>query len=231
MFKANIGLPGVQAERLARHRTVCSDGVKRFAPAGAITDGTRTRDPNNDDTRHIRPGTLMGRLTSGGRWANSYFGSLQAAAAASATTFTLTVAEALEVVRRVGASGTLLLFGPPTAAGVVAQQTVTYSAVNTSTGVVTCTALSAAVVAGSLIGANDGTATPISFIGDGWGEYVAPDQSGGNQDIPWSYVPVEAKIDGGQLLPWPADASLKQYIRDRLRTASGLFTFIEQYTG
>ena len=49
----------------------------------------------------------------------------------------LPLAQAVELVRRVGASGDLYITGPPTAAGTVAQITKAYSAVNTTTGVIT----------------------------------------------------------------------------------------------
>ena len=55
------------------------------------------------------------------------------------TTITTDVNTAAELVRRIGATGTFKLTGPPTAGGAVVTQTVTFSAVNTSTGAITIT--------------------------------------------------------------------------------------------
>lgn len=147
MFQPLIGLPKVTTERIARDRRVSANGIIEVLPGGGIIDGTKSRDSNNSDSiRCLRAGTLMGKVTSGGKWAPSAIGVLDAAYA-SGTSLTLdTAAEAVELVRRIGSSGTFTLTGPPTAAGTVRSMTVTYSAVNQSTGAVTITALPVADV-------------------------------------------------------------------------------------
>lgn len=142
-IKPLLGRPQVSTETLVTHRTVSRQGFWTFLANGAIVDGSKTRDPGNsaDSTRTIRPGTLMGKITSGGKYANSVIGLSSGALASTGTTLTVSAAQAAELVRRVGASGTFKLTGPPTAAGTVRTVTVTYSAVNTSTGDITITAV------------------------------------------------------------------------------------------
>lgn len=344
VMKANYGMPGIGVEAIARHRTISADGIKRFVPVGGIISGTKCRDANNDDIHNIRAGTLMGKIASGGKWANSFFGTLQAALATGATLMTILPAEAVELVRRIGASGWVSLLGPGQAGGVAQSSILAYSAVNTSTGAVTITATgvnqvdqflfatpatagnlqltiqrpdgsfittasaawnatdatyisnlntqldaasgttggivasaiaatdtdlgfvltysgaayakktwTAAVVAllptgatapaytrttnaaagnfaaGSLVGDTDGSQVPISFIGDGWGEFIAPDSTGIRIDQPWPYIPLEAVVNTAQLLPAATDAGILTYIRNALRSSSGQFSFADLY--
>lgn len=223
------GMPGVGAEKTARHRRVGADGYFDFLPAGVILDGAKARDPDNPDyaadgiaaQRRLRGGLLIGKATSGGKYANSVLGVLQAAVSATGTSVTLTPAQAVELVRRIGPTGTLRLVGPPTAGGTVATWTELYTAVNTSTGVVTVSALDADLVAGSFVAANDGTHTPMSFLSDGW-ELIVPEDG---SDLPLAHLPVRGLAIEDQLLPWPADASLRAWVRASLNAAGGLFQF------
>jgi hypothetical protein len=138
----NFGRPGIGTAQLAQRRNVGRNGAFAFYPAGGVIEGTKARDPGNSaySTLALRPGLLMGKITSGGYWANSILGLTDGALASAGTTVTLSAAAAAELVRRVGASGTFKLTGPPTAAGIVRTLTITYSAVDTGTGVVTITA-------------------------------------------------------------------------------------------
>lgn len=337
MFIPNVGMPGISAEKTAKERRVSADGYLDMAPAGRVIDGPKTRDPNSDSLQAIRAGTLMGIVTSSGKYANAVIGSVGTAYDGS-TTLNIGIAESVELVRRYAAStGTVTVTGPPTAAGTVRQLNVAFSAVNQATGNLTVTAanvnevltlnftnspagtfrvrvkdssgvwqvtqritysatigtllsnLQAATdavlaanaivwsgsvvtavagtfsgtgyaalpqdflfvdgdgltagdvdvtrtaagvdgrfVAGSFVGQNDGSASPVTFVPDGWGEYVPTDSSGVGLDIPFSYLPIRGILDGTQLLPWPADASQKQWVRDQLNLA-GSFRFAEKF--
>jgi hypothetical protein len=145
MIRPLLGRPQVSTETLVAHRIVSRQGFWTFLANGVMVDGAKCRDAGNsaDSILTIRPGTLMGKVTSGGRYANSVIGLSTGALTNSGTTLTVSAAVATEIVRRIGASGTFKLTGPPTAAGVVRTVTVTYSAVNTSTGDITITALGA----------------------------------------------------------------------------------------
>lgn len=146
MITPLLGRPRIGSERKVTHRTVSRQGMWDFLANGGVVSATASRDQGNtEDPLLLRPGLLMGKITSGGKWAPSLFG-LTNGAYASGTSLTLSVAAATELNRRVGASGTFKLTGPPTAAGTVRTVTVTYSAVNTTTGVATITALPVADV-------------------------------------------------------------------------------------
>lgn len=148
MLIPNVGLPKFGTAKSVRNRIISSDGYFKYMPVGGIIDGTKTRNAFNSgiatDTaayRDLEAGLLMGRVTSGGKWANSVIGVTQGAITGAGTTLSLTAIAAVELVRRQGATGTFSLTGPKAAAGTVRERTVTYSAVNTGTGDVTITAL------------------------------------------------------------------------------------------
>ncbi|HYH67513.1 MAG TPA: hypothetical protein VD866_22640 [Urbifossiella sp.] len=137
-----LGRPGIGTRSSISHRIVSQDGNFVWLPGGGIIDGAKARDPGNtDDTLALRAGLPMGRVTASGKYANSFLGVTSGALTNSGTTVTVSAAQAAEIVRRVGLTGTLYLIGPPTAAGTVRVLTATYSAVNTTTGAITITAL------------------------------------------------------------------------------------------
>ncbi len=131
MSQFQTGLPGVRAVRTASHRRVlASENYKRVATGIQVIDGTKSRDPGNTGNVDVlRAGKVMGRITSGGKWAPSYFGLTSEALTSTETDLDLPEAVGDELVRRVGSSGTFKLIGPPTAAGTVRAATVTYSAI------------------------------------------------------------------------------------------------------
>lgn len=153
MITPMFGRPGIGPTRTAQRKFVSRDGVLMFFAGGKIIDGTKSRDSSNtDDTKHLQPGLLLGKVSASGKYAPSIMGVLDEAYA-SGTTLVMTVAGATELARRVGSTGTFKLTGPPVASGTVRTQTVTFSAVDTATGDVTITALPVAAV---------WTLTPIS---------------------------------------------------------------------
>lgn len=156
VFTPNIGLPGYSAERIANHRHIAADGYLQFLPGGLTLDGAKTRDVGNTDynastnpyaMHRLQAGVMLGKVTSSGKYANSFLGYSNGALTGAGTELTLaSTRHARELVRRIGATGTFKLIGPPTAAGTVRERTVTYSAVDTTTGVVTITAVGVADV-------------------------------------------------------------------------------------
>lgn len=225
------GLPRVGALLTAAHRRVFLSDVEWWLAGGRIVEAAKSGDPGNTgDVRVLRAGLLMGKVTTGGRYAPSIVGVTQAAIAAAATTINILPAQAVELVRRIGATGTLRLTGPPTAAGVVASFTETYSAVNTGTGDVTISAADAALIAGSFVAANDGSHVPVTLIADGYGLNVLDSDGVTQLDQPFARFPIGGLLESTQLLPvWPSDTSLQQWIVDQLQTASKLFTFDHKF--
>ena len=134
---------GIGTTQTATPRTV-TIGNELYLPGGKLVDGSKARDPGNTgDITVLRAGMLMGKITSGGKYAPSVLGVLSGAGTEDDTELTVSAAVATEINRRIGSSGTFKLTGPPSAAGTVRTSTVTYSAVDTGTGAITVTALSA----------------------------------------------------------------------------------------
>lgn len=221
-------MPGVSTEVSANHRVICRGGVEEWYPGGRIISSI-SRDPGNtSDINVLRPGLLMGRITSGGKYAPSILG-VGGTAYASGTTLNVAVATVVEIVRRIGSTGTFKIAGPPSAAGVVKQETVTYSAVNQSTGDVTVTALTQAYVAASLILPTDGSEFPLTFIPEGYGVNVF-DAFGTAVDQSWGAVPIKAVVYSTQIINYPADASTRLWLKGMLSLpGEGKFTFDDNY--
>lgn len=143
-------LPGVASDRDAAYRQILTtiDG-RRLLPGGVIVRGADSRDPlNTGDVDVLRAGLLLGKITASGKYSPAILGVLTAAYANDALTeLTVSVATATELVRRIGTTGTFNVTGPPTAAGTVRVITVTYSAVDLATGVITITALGTDIAA------------------------------------------------------------------------------------
>lgn len=139
-----LGQPGIQSGTTVSYRQIFKQPeYARYHPGGGVIAAAAQDRGNTGSTLTLRPGLLMGRITSSKKWAPSVVAKVGTAVTSQgATSITLSVADALELVRRLGTSGTFKLTGPPTAGGVIRTLTVTYSAVNTSTGVVTVTAMS-----------------------------------------------------------------------------------------
>lgn len=227
-INAVFGRPGVFASQVAQRRNVFVSREAGLLPGGKTVKGSKARDPGNSaySTRHLRAGLILGKITSGGYYANSILGLTSGALTTVATTLNVPVATAVELVRRVGDSGTFKLTGPPTAAGTVATSTVTYSAVDTTTGAVTITATGVAFVAGSLVQPTDGSETPLTFIDDGYGIVIPDDDT----DAEMPFFPVGGVVDSSQLIDYPADASLKTWLKQQLSTAlGGKFAFDDTY--
>lgn len=142
------GLPGVGSTKTSGDRRVfMSSENGGYLPGGRIIKGSASRDPGNTgDVDVLRAGLLMGKITSGGLYAPAILGVSTEAITGASTTITVSAAVATEIVRRIGATGTFKFTGPPTASGTVRTVTVTYSAVNTTTGAITVTAIGVADV-------------------------------------------------------------------------------------
>lgn len=222
----NFGRPGVGAARTAQPWVVCRSAWRSlFFPHGGFIDGASRDYSNAENPYLLRPGLLMGRVTSSKKWRPSVIGATQGAYTSGGTSLTLTAAQAAELVRRVGASGTFTLKGAATAAGTLTSDTVTYSAVNTGTGVVTITNIGANRISGSVLTAADGSEVPLTVIPDGYGIEVPT--SGADVDFP--HILTEADLDVAKILDYPADATLKTWLKTAMRSAGGVWTFSDDW--
>ena len=224
MFSVPNGKPGVMPGFLATPREVFAAN-RSFAQfvAGPVTiDGFNSSNPANAPfTWQLAAGTLMGRLSASGKYANAILGQTTAAYAhtgGSSAALLTDPATAAEVVRRLGSAGTLKLTGPAAAGGAVATQVVAYSAVNPATGAITITPLTADAVAGSFLQPADGSEAVVTVLCDAWGVKVA-DQLGATR----------VDVQGGQLLAaggtinvasivnYPADPALRAWVKAAVR--------------
>lgn len=229
-----VGTPGTYTPTRVTFSQVfyaANDGYLNL-PEGVLVHGAIAGDAGNTgDTDILRPGTLLGKATSGtysGYYGTVIKGILQGAVSATGTSVTVTPAQAVEIVRQQGTTGTLRFVGPPTANGTVATFTETYSAVNTTTGVITVSALNADLVAGSWVTFDDGTHIPKTFIVDQDGFKVTRD---GSYVAAQLYrLPLAGVINEAKFPNWPTDTSIRQFIVDNLNAlAGGKFSFKYYY--
>ena len=194
---------------------------------GGIINGSASRDATNSmDTSSLFPGLLMGLRSSDSLWAPSIIGPTTASASASATTITVGAAMAVELVRRVGGSGTFKIVGPPTSGGTVASETVTYSAVNTSSGAITCTAITNAYISGAFVQPLDGSQTILGILNQ---ETRTTDINGNNQNVVLGSLVVGGVVKSSQLTNWPSDTSLRAYIKAALRAVGYAYMFTDDF--
>jgi len=235
MFSIPSGKPGVAGFYTSQPREVFYSGrefAQFYAPPVTV-DGTNSSNPGNAPyTWLLFAGTLMGRITATAKYANSILGLTSAAASSGATSITTDVNTAAEIVRRIGASGTFKLTGPPAASGTVATEVVTYSAVNTSTGVITTTAISAAAVAGSLIQPTDGSETILTLLCETDGLQIIDQLFTNRVDVFCSRLLASGgTINTGMIVNYPTDPSLKIFVKNALRTFCSGVTFLDDITG
>jgi hypothetical protein len=135
------GVPGVYAGKAITPRNIftSNNAAIQVVPSLTIIDGTASRDLGNTPASLLRAGLILGKITSTGKFANSIIGLTGEALDADETALTVSAAVAAELSRRIGASGTFKITGPPTTGGTVRTLTATYSGISGTT--VTITAL------------------------------------------------------------------------------------------
>lgn len=82
---------------------------------------------------------------------------------------------------------------------------------------------SGAFVAGSWVGDTDGSQIPRSFIYDGFG--ITEALAGGTPPsvVEWPNIPFEGNIDSAQIVYWPSDVGLRQWIVDSVNGNNNAF--------
>jgi hypothetical protein len=236
MIIPSLGTPGGKAPYQAIQGTIFR-GAPTFAlQGGRIISGTNSRDWGNTGALSVlRPGLLMGKITSSGKYAPTILGVTLGTTSANSTAYTsggtsicVAPAAAVEIVRRVGASGNLTWVGPPTAAGTNAVlSSIAYSAVNTSTGVITTSTLGANLILGGFCVSTDGSGTPITLISDGLDGYGLPVTdmfSNSDLDVPFSQFPIGGTLISANIINWPSDTTLRSWIFSSLN-GTGLGNF------
>ena len=229
------GMPRIGSVRATSPRIIFrDDGVLWALSGGKVIDGSKSRDPDNTgQVGVLRPGLLMGKITSSGKYAPSIIGKSNAAYAAGATTLTLTSQAVTEISRRIGSSGTFKIVGPPAASGVVAEETVTFSALPSST-TATITALANSYISGALIRPTDGSEAPLSLISEFFNAQTGVpifDVDGTTElDVPFEWFPIGGVLISANIINYPSDSSLKNWVRYQLSSIpGGKFVFDDLY--
>lgn len=218
------GLPGVQTDRTATPRRILRS-TQNFArmPGGALINATLSGDgENTGDTDILQAGVLLGRITATGLYRPAVIGALTVHHTGdSITSMTVSAATATEL-NRLGTSGVFTLTGPPTAGGTMAAAEITYSAVDTGTGVITITAETTDFRIGSLLGgwhatASDGSQVPVTILANERGTKVT-DQDAVRTNVEESEVLIGGHLDSSQIVHWPSDVSIQKYIMAMLNS-------------
>lgn len=217
------GKPGIQTTYSATPIELfySSAADAKFIPGPVTVDGTLSGNAANTPyVWALQAGQAFGKVTSGGKLATSIIGSTTAAIVSGATTVTTSAAVATELLRRSGATGTFTLTGPPTAAGTVAATVVTPSAINTTTGVITITAIAVAKVTATWIQPSDGSETITTLLAAPWGLRVIDGTPGSGNRVDvfanrmWAGGGI---VNTANIINYPADASLKAYMKAAIR--------------
>lgn len=203
---------------------------KEYFPHGGVIDGAKSRYYGGGSAAQLftlPSGLLMGQVTATKKWAPCILGVNQAAYTSGGTSLTVTAAQAAYIVTRVGTSGNLYYIGPPAAAGTVATLgPIAFSAINTSTGVITTATLGANLIAGGLVVAGDGSEIPRTVIDDGYGITVPSDST----DADFPRIPRQGCLDVSKIIDYPTDTSLIAWLKDKLcANGRGLFTMSDEY--
>ncbi len=236
MFSVPNGKPGVLPTYSAIPREIflANRQFAQFVAAPITIDGTLSSNPQNAPfTWLLFAGTVLGRVTATGKYANSILGVTTAAYAHSGggnTTITTDPNTAAELVRRVGASGTFKLTAPPAAGGTVATQTVTYSSVNTATGAITITPVGADAIVGAFIQPTDGSESIVTLLCDQWGRKVTDQLNSTRVDVFDSQLlAAGGTINTALIVNYPADSSLKTWIKAAIRAACPAVNFSDDF--
>jgi len=233
-------IPGMQPLFVSQPRDIFyteTDKAQFFAPPPAI-DGTASGNGSNQPYNWLLwAGMVIGKESGSNIFATSIIGQSTVALTTSATTLVTDVGTATELLRRLGGSGTLTLTGPPTASGVVASATVTYSAVDTTTGHITISETGVAFVSGSWIGPVDGTqldgsSTVYTLLAEQNGVKVVDQLNttrvNAYSNRIWTGGGV---INTSYIVNYPADSSMKAYLKGAIRQSVPNATFSDDFTG
>jgi len=217
------GVPGIGTTRTAQYRKVLlTDRGAVYLPGGKVIKGSASRDPGNTGYVHtLRPGILLGKRTSDGKYAPSVIGALTTAYSASSdgTSLTVPTAVATEIARRLTVgTDEIQICGPSSAGGAVSSEHRVVSAVNTATGVVTlASALTNDYVVGSLVQPYDGSQTPLGLLPDGYGIKVT-DEDENDIDVELPQLLIGGVVDASQIINYTDEASVQAQIKSWLRT-------------
>lgn len=203
--------PGIRHLAQTSSRQITRGHAEYLAGADECIDGHLSRDLGSDDPRRLRPGLILGRSVSSGKLRPMIITAIDQPLTIGGT-FSVDdrTADELNRLKRVGDQSFRLL-GVSTPGGDVVQEEVSIQAINSSGTVTLASATTNAYAPGFLIVPADGAHIPITFIPNGTG-IRAGDTNQSDGDVPFTHFPIRGVIDSSQLIPWPEDNSLRQWI-------------------
>lgn len=218
------GLPGYRTAVAHTPRRVRrSQQDVAYREGGGVINGSLSGDASNTSYLDVlRPGKVMARQSSGGKYRNAIWGKSTAAYADNDTTITVSAATATEIARIKAAAGggdlSAYFVGPPSAAGTVAATAITITAVGATT--ITVGDLNLNKVTDSLIIPADLTDGTWCLVDDG-DEIKLSDELNNRVDQPFPRPLIGGHIDTAQIIDYPADASTKTWLKGKLSTTDG----------
>jgi hypothetical protein len=244
MALANVGLPGVDAARTVTPRDILwTDVGAAFAPGFAVIEGASCRDAGNGTDIHVlRAGYLLSRdPNDSDKYKGTIVGTTTANSASDGTSITVSAADATEINRRYGSSGSGEFYivshdsdSPSESTSVNYAQAVEHSAINTTTGVITCTALSGdnTFGAGSLLIANEAVRNIVDentiylndtfILYDRYGTRVT-NESDTSVDVGFAKVLVAGQVNTSYIVKYPTNVVLRNWLKGELRNGKALW--------
>jgi hypothetical protein len=236
----HTGVSGIGTTRNATYGRVITRDA-RYVPGGVVLQGSKWYDNGNTGSvRTIRPGHI-GKLSSN-KIVPAVFGPTTVAYVSGETSLTVSATTALAIYQALGSSGTLYLLGgllAPTTTALVLATAVTFSAINTSTGVLTIADLGANRAAGgmllsfqpALLGGTGGLTHPNIGLGiiDRHEGVKATDYDGNDQDCDLAEFATGGLVDCDQLPVWPSNEFIQQVLAHNLTLANPQLSFNNQW--
>lgn len=225
------GLPGIKTSRTATPRDVLmTDQGVVLRPSSLVIESGEARDPDNTGNVDVlRGGLILSRNDTGGAYVSTIIGLTGASISGTGTSLTLTTQAATELLRRYGTSGTaeFAIIGS-TAGGsgdedeVPTMEVLDHSAINTSSGVVTISAITNGFPSGSLIIAGEavqneanGQLTHTYVLIDRWGIKVTDED--GNSITTALAQPLESgMLNTARIINYPANIVMKRWLKSEL---------------
>lgn len=212
-----VGLPGIKTSRTYTPRDVLLTdiGAEYLAGSRKVIDASNSRDPDNTGNVDVlRPGLFMSKIESTGLYAPTIIDYIETAYGAGVTSFTLSAAAATELNRRYGGTGAEEFYVAGMSTNVFSDETalpsmegITHTAIDTTTGVVTCSALQNEYPYGFLVIAGEAVRTPslgqltnTVILND---TIKVTDVDGNNVDVAFPRFLIAGQINTARLINYP----------------------------
>jgi len=231
-----LGIPGVSSGRVTTARRLFVDGSAKYIAQSIVINGSLSRDPlNTSNVDYLRPGLLLGRITATNLYRPSLIGVTTGstiAAFTAITTITAAAATVTEVARLITVAAgnvNLTLTGPSSANGPIGNLFFVATAASGTTITITSIAPSTAFIVGSFIMPRDGSELPRTILPeiDGASGVKVTDADAVSINKTLDQYPVGGNIDSSQIVSWPSDTTLQNFIVQNVNDVAGCKFFFD----